>query len=215
MTNRCLIGIVLACLLGAASAQTAPRKTPARRAPAAPPVAAPNSGNDEQDLVDMERHILDFIRAKDAKNLEPWIAEDFQYNDVAGTRMDREQFLSLVKSVQGEIEWLSADDIHVRVMGDVAILTGVQQSRISSTPADVIPPPGAPPPVTTRTAFTDVFRRRGSSWELVMVYAALLEAPPAPPVQPAQPAAKPPEKPAEKPRGEDDPPPLRKPPGAR
>ena len=164
----------------------------------------------------MERHILDYIRAKNSKDLEPWIAEDFQYSDVSGKTLDREQFLALVKSVQGEIEWLSADDIRVRMLGAVAVLTGVQQSRVSSAPADVIPPPGSPPPVTTRSAFTDVFRRRGSSWELVMVYAAELGSltPPSEQMQAPPPLATP--KALEKPpRGEDSPPVLKKPPGAR
>lgn len=218
MKNGYLLLLILGCCLGVAGGQTTPKKAaPAPRHPAAAKLAEPSAEavSDEQALVDLERHILDYIRSKNAKDLEPWVAEDFQYSDVAGKTLDREQFLKLVKSVQGDIEWLSAEDMRVRVFGPVAVLTGVQQSRVSNTPSEEIAKPGAAPPMTARTAFSSVFRRRGSSWELVMVYAADLgvQAPPAEPVSPPPPPkATPPAKP---PRGEDAPPVLSKPPGAR
>jgi hypothetical protein len=121
--------------------------------------------------------------------------------------------------VQGEIEWLSAEQMRVRLFGSVAILTGVQESRTSPGDSDAVAKPGDAPPPTVRSAFADVFRRRGSGWELAMVYAGELatQAPPSAQAQPApRPGATPekPEKPEKPPRGEDAPPVLRKPPGA-
>ncbi len=207
MTRRSLTLAVVLLLAAAALAQ----KTTPRRAPKAAPPAVQSSGNDEQDIVDLEKHLLDFERGKNSKELEPWIADDFSYSDASGAEMNRDQFLNNIKSFTGNIDWLSADKMRVRVFGNLAVVTGTQQRRVSQGDVDMVAKPTGPPPVTTNSAFTDVFRRRGSNWELVQEFIGEMgqktdtlpapsadEAPPAKPAQPEAPPkiarpAKPPE----------------------
>ena len=166
MTRRLLMIALVLLLADAVLAQ----KAPPRRATKAAPAAIQSTGVDEQDLVDLEKHLLDFERDKNSKELEPWIAEDFSYADASGAEMNREQFLKNVKSFAGNIDWLSADKMRVRVFGNMAVVTGTQQRRVSQGEVDMVAKPTGPPPVTTNSAFTDVFRRRGSNWELVQQF---------------------------------------------
>jgi hypothetical protein len=196
--KRLLILAVAAVLITPAFTQ----KRSAPKAPAPRPKAPiQSSGADEQDLVDLEKHLLDFERDKNSKELEPWIAEDFSYTDATGAEMTRDQFLKNVKSFAGNIDWLSADKMRVRVFGNVAVVTGVQQRRTSQGDVDMVAKPTGPPPITTSSAFTDVFRRRASEWELVQEFVGEMgqksDAPPASsgddaaPAKPAQPDAPP------------------------
>jgi hypothetical protein len=156
------------------------KKAPPRRAtPSKSQITVAQAASaEEQELVAVERRILDAIRDRDSKELEPWIAEDFSYIDAKERQMNREQFLHSVKSFPQDIEWLSAEGLRVRVLGNVAIVTGVQQERIAPGEAGTISKADSES-LTGQTAFTDVFRRRGGDWELVLVYAVELPAKPA------------------------------------
>lgn len=161
--------LVLAVALAVTVPTYAQKKTSPK--PKAAPVHAA-TGADEQDIVDLERHLLDYIRAKNAKDVEPWVADDFQYTDAQGKSLNREQYLNHVKSFPDNIDWLSADDMRVKVYGNLAVVTGVKQIRTSTGEVDIVAKPNGPPPTERSLAFTDVFRRRGSDWELVQEFAA-------------------------------------------
>jgi len=188
---RCVrIAVFLAfCLCVSASAQkkAAPKSAPAKTAKSAAPHVA--TGADEQDLVDLERHLFDYIRAKNSKDVEPWLADDFQYTDSRGETMSREQFLSHVKTFSDNIDWLSADSMRVRVYGSLAVVTGVKQMRTSTGDVDMVAKTSGPPPSARSMAFTDVFRKRGSDWEMVQQFEADMPSKNAPAV--AEPAAEP------------------------
>jgi hypothetical protein len=167
--------LALSLLVPAFAQKKAAPKSPSRAAKAAAPAHAA-TGNDEQDLVDIEKHLLDYIRAKDAKDVEPWLADDFQYTDASGNTSAREQFLDRVKSLPENIDWLSADDMRVRVYGNVAVVTGVKQLRTSTGDVDMVAKPSGQPPAEHSRAFTDVFRKLGSDWSLVQEFEADLPA---------------------------------------
>ena len=178
MRSRILALALLLFLPVLVAAQKKTTRRPAPPKPAAHTAADLAAASDEHDLVALERRILDAIRDRDSKELEPWIAEDFVYRDPSGKEMNRDQFLESVKAFPHDIEWLSADNMRLRVLGDVGIVTGVQQERIAPVEAGVVPK-GNVESVTGQTAFTDVFRRRGADWELVLVFAVELPAKPA------------------------------------
>ena len=213
--HRLIVAAVVLALATPAFAQkkAAPKSAPTKTAkPAAPHVA---TGADEQDLVDLERHLFDYIRAKNFKDVEPWLADDFQYTDSRGETMSREQFLNRVKTFSDNIDWLSADSMRVRVYGNLAVVTGVKQMRTSTGDVDMVAKPSGPPPSEHSMAFTDVFRKRGSDWEMVQQFEADMPATNAPAV--AAPASEP-QQPEPKP-DPDAPPkvarPQPKPPGTR
>jgi hypothetical protein len=191
--KRLLILAVATALVLPAFAQ----KKSAPKTGAAPRAKAPShvpSGADEQDIVDLEKHLFEYVRAKNAKDVEPWLGDDFQYTDTRGQTYSRDQYLNHVKTVPENIDWLSADDMRVRVYGNVAVVTGVKQLRTSTGDVDIVAKPTGPPPAERSLAFTDVFRRRGSDWELVQEFAADLPSknaaaavPAASPAQPAEP----------------------------
>lgn len=201
--HRLLVFVVSVSLIVAAVAQKkAAPKAPSSHASKAAALARAVTGNDEQDIVDLERHLLDYIRAKNAKELEPWLGDDFQYTDARGNTSNREQYLNQVKSFPDNIDWLSADDLRVRVYGSVAVVTGVKQLRTSKGDVDIVAGPTGPPPSERSMAFTDVFRRLGSDWTLVQEFAANLppkDAPAASPTASPAPSVPEPQQPAPKP----------------
>lgn len=180
MTRLVGFALLIALLIAPAAAQ---RRTRSRTAPAAPASQRPSS--DDQALVALERHIIDAIRDKNSTALESFVAEDFQYLTATGETRDRARFLKDIASLPEEIEWLSADQMHVRVFGSIGVVTGVQQAKVRKADGSL---------VEARDGFTDVFRRTGSDWELVMVYAVELPTvvtPGAPPTHPVTPVEKP------------------------
>jgi hypothetical protein len=185
MLSRILAFAIALSMPLSVAAQKKTTRRPAPSKPAARTAANLATASDEHDLVSLERRILDAIRDRESKELEPWIAEDFVYRDVTGKEMNREQFLESVKSFPHDIEWLSADNMRLRILGDIGIVTGVQQERMAPVEAGAVPKANTES-ITEQTAFTDVFRRRGADWELVLVYAAEL------PAKPAAPPAAPP-----------------------
>lgn len=189
-----VVPLVLGLILPAFAQKKAAPKAPSSHASKAAAPAHAVTGNDEQDIVDLERHLLDYVRAKNAKDLEPWLGDDFQYTDTRGNTFTREQYLDKVKSFPDNIDWLSADDMRVRVYGSVAVVTGVKQLRTSTGDVDIVAKAAGPPPTERSLAFTDVFRRLGSDWSLVQEFAADLpskNAAAAPPAAPAPPSAEP------------------------
>ena len=195
--SRLVVVTVAAALAVPAFAQkkAAPRPTPKASAPSHVP-----SGVDEQDIVDLEKHLLEYERAKNSKDVEPWLGDDFQYTATNGQTYSRDQFLNQVKSRPENIDYLAAEDMRVRVYGNVAVVTGVKKLRTSTGDVDIVAKPDGPAPAERPLAFTDVFRRRGSDWELVQEFEADMAgggmpvAPPRiPPSHPQQPEAQTPD----------------------
>ena len=161
------ISLVVPAFAQKKSAPKAPAPRPQAKAPSHVP-----SGADEQDIVDLEKHLLEYERGKNSKDIEPWLGDDFQYTDTSGQTYARDQFLSQVKSRPENIDYLAAEDMRVRVYGSVAVVTGVKKLRTSTGDVDIVARSSGPPSAERALAFTDVFRRRGSDWELVQEFEA-------------------------------------------
>ncbi len=180
--------VLLICAIAlAAPAQRSTRHAPSSKKPAPASAAA---ASDEQAIADLENHIFAAIRDKKSSDLEPWLADDFTYSDAEGKSLNRDQYLSSIKNFPENIDWLGADHLQVHIFGNIALANGVKRMRLSSGAADVIAKPGGPAPVERRIAFTDLFRKRESDWELVLEWAAPLSPEPATPApsKPAPPA---------------------------
>ncbi len=134
--------------------------------------------SEQQIMVDavlrLENEIMEHIRAKDTRALEPLLTPDFVYR-TPGVEISRADFLKGIAAVPGQITFVEGEGLRVRVFGEVAILTGVQRARVRAD--DGSEQEGL-------SAFTDVFIKRNGRWRLALAYGVELPTPAAKPSKP-------------------------------
>jgi len=133
-----------------------------------PVVATPAAGSADMALIELEKQFFAAIREKDSDKLNSILADDFIYAVPGQPEMTRAQFLKHVHALPDAIEWLGADDMHVKILGDIAVVTGVRNMKTRMENGSL---------VSADTGFADVFRKNGDEWELVLVHALELTAP--------------------------------------
>lgn len=122
-----------------------------------------------EDILRIERDIMEAIKNKDAATLEPMVADDFIYRTHFGAEAARDEFLKSIASFPVEILAIRGEELKVNVYGETAVLTGVQF-------AEVRVPEGATE--EGAVAFTDIFVRREGRWLMVLAYAVELPSEP-------------------------------------
>jgi len=104
-----------------------------------------------------EERIFAAIGARDAIALERELATDFILSSPGKPDQARDDFLRAIASMPYRLLEVNGEDIRFRLLGDVAVLSGVQRARVEIASGDV---------VVARTAFADLFVRKGDSWRL-------------------------------------------------
>ncbi|MBC7929695.1 MAG: nuclear transport factor 2 family protein [Rubrivivax sp.] len=127
-----------------------------------------------QAVLRAERETMDAIREKNARALGRILADDFVYRTPTGAQMGKAEFLKTVSSTPAQILSVEGEQLHVRLFGETAVLTGVQRARARTE--DGVE-------VVSLGAFTDVFVKRGGRWRLALAYsvefpASTIETPP-------------------------------------
>jgi ketosteroid isomerase-like protein len=156
----CLLVFAVVCSSMQLPAQARRAKRPAASAPAA--------GSADMALIELEKQFFAAIREKDSDKLNGILADNFAYVVPGQPEMTRAQFLKYVHGLADTIEWLGADDMHVRIFGDIAVVTGVRNMKTRMENGSL---------VSADTGFADVFRKNGDEWELVLVHALEMTAP--------------------------------------
>lgn len=124
-------------------------------------------GNDAA-LLELEKQFFAAIREKNMDKLNGLLADDFAYVVPGRPEMTRAQFLKHVQALPDAIEWLGADSMRVRIFGEVAVVTGVRNTKTRADSGTLI---------SSDTAFADMFRKNGEEWELALVHAVDVSAP--------------------------------------
>ena len=163
MTRKLLFLLVVLAATGS-SIQLAAQTRHTRK----PAVSTPAAGSADMALLELEKQFFAAIREKDSDKLNSILADDFTYVVPGQPEMTRTQFLKHVHALPDAIEWLGADDMHVKILGDVAVVTGVRNMKTRMENGSLI---------SADTGFADVFRKNGDEWELVLVHALELAAP--------------------------------------
>ena len=119
-------------------------------------VAARAQGQAEKELMQFEHDWCAALMKNDLAWLTRFLSDDFTHTDSTG-RFTKKQMLDFAKS--DKFSSCKVDQMHVRVFGTAAVVTG--HSRISGTDAQGKPFPEAD------ALFTDTFVRRGDTWQCV------------------------------------------------
>jgi ketosteroid isomerase-like protein len=114
------------------------------------------SGSDLDTLLALNRDYISSVQASDVRRFDQILAEDFVCSNPDGSIVDRDGFLRQTARPVG-IRDLTAHDVTVRIMGDVAII----HARTTYTRPDGQPGAGR---------YTDVWARRHGTWLAVSAH---------------------------------------------
>jgi ketosteroid isomerase-like protein len=124
---------------------------------------------DVEAILAAETRIFASIRARDVAALGAELAADFVHSSLGQPDQGRDAFLQAIRDMPYGIQEIGGEDLRVRVIGEVALLSGVQCARVEL-------PDGSE--VTAATAFVDLFTRRNGGW--LLRHAVSVELPEAP-----------------------------------
>jgi ketosteroid isomerase-like protein len=124
----------------------------------------------EARLKQAEQRIFLAIQARDIPALEAELAEDFVLFSHGNPEQDRASFLTAIREMPFQILEIRGEDVRVRVLGDVALVSGIQRARVA------MPDNGAI--VDAATAFVDAFARSDEGWRLRHAVSVELPTPP-------------------------------------
>lgn len=109
-------------------------------------------------LVDIEQQLTKLILAGDRDGYSAFLADDWSVINTDGNILTKEQVLrEMFVTGQRQIDAIAVDDVKVRPLGDVAIVTGrtIASGKLRGAA------------VTATLRFTDVFARRDGRWQIV------------------------------------------------
>jgi ketosteroid isomerase-like protein len=124
----------------------------------------------EARLRQAEQRIFQAIQARDLPALEAELAESFVLFSHGNPEQDRASFLAAIRDMPFQILEIRGEDVRVRVLGDVALVSGIQRARVA------MPDNGAI--VNAATAFVDAFARTDEGWRLLHAVSVELPTPP-------------------------------------
>ena len=110
-----------------------------------------------QQLSQLEQRLAKAIVERDLQTYNSILAPDWTTIDLAGRVLSKSQVMEELASKKRQIESARIDDIRVRELGEVAVVTGrttatgTYQGKRS----------------TVELRFTDVFAKRGGQWQVV------------------------------------------------
>ena len=110
-----------------------------------------------QAIIDLDRKRMHAMAAKDIATLEAVLADDLIYTH-SSARLDTKKSL-IGGMTSGSTVYTSVEpsDVTAQDLGDTVVLTGIAQIKVVSG--------GTPNAFGVR--FTDVYTRRGGSWQMV------------------------------------------------
>lgn len=128
---------------------------------------AAQTGSAEQALLQLERDWEQALKKNDVTALELILAPEFVSTDADGRLITREQYQARRTSGKVTYTAYTQDDYNVRVIGDVAIVTGRSTIKGTLDGKDR----------TGQERWTDTFVRRNGRWQAVASHSSRVSTP--------------------------------------
>jgi hypothetical protein len=120
----------------------------------------------DKEVLAAERTLFEALKEKDATDLAKLLGDELQFRNAAENPIGKTEFINSVISVAGVIQSISSDDMRVRMVGELAIVTGTQKAVVSLGSGREA--------MLSSDIFTDVFVNRGGRWLLVFAHSVEL-----------------------------------------
>ena len=116
--------------------------------------------DDVEALRELNDSFLDAVKMGDVDRFREILADDFLCSAADGSMLDKREFLDLTAGPR-TLRHLSADDVRIRLLGDVAIIHAAT-SYTTMAGAD------------GRGRYTDIWARRDGTWRAVAAHVTRL-----------------------------------------
>lgn len=114
------------------------------------------AAEDREQLLSLNTAYIDCVRSRDVERFDTILAQDFLCSQPDGSIVDKRTFLDQVARSSPPAE-LSAEDVRVRILGDIAIIHAA---------TSYVPSGGE----RRRGRYTDVWARRNGRWLAVSAH---------------------------------------------
>ncbi|MCI0438863.1 MAG: nuclear transport factor 2 family protein [Chloroflexi bacterium] len=121
----------------------------------------------EQEVLDLEKRRFEAIVRNDYAALEQILANDLTYIHSNGVFESKAEFIGALKSGQRKYESSDVKEVHARVYGSTAVLTGIVLNRVRGG--------GGVRDLNLR--FTDVYVQRQGKWQMVAWQSTIIAQP--------------------------------------
>ena len=118
-------------------------------------------GRTEQAVARAEQEWTDAIARKDLATIERVVADDYVGIVANGQQLTKADHLNEVRNRIYDVDSVALDHVHVRLLGDVALVTYGQTEKSRYRGQDI----------SGRSLYTDVFAKRHGSWQVVASHA--------------------------------------------
>lgn len=112
---------------------------------------------DDDLILEAEERLFTAIKTGDIPALDAELTDDFVHSAIGGARNEKKAFLEGVRTMPYRVLALGGEEQRTRVLGDVALLEGIQRARVELDGGKE---------VEAQTNFVDVFVRDGDGWKL-------------------------------------------------
>jgi hypothetical protein len=112
--------------------------------------------DDREQLVAVSEQLAAAIARRDIASVRTVLAKGFVQRPAGGEAVDAEAFLTGVSKIPGDILFVKVEQVTTDVLGDSAIVTGIQQAQLKVDGAVII----------DRRPFVDWFVRENGEWRL-------------------------------------------------
>ena len=114
----------------------------------------------EEELLKLEKELENAIVQNDPEAIERFVAADWIIIDPDGQIVNSKRFFEAIKSGALTHEMMDSEDLHVRVYGDSALVTGLTRTKGKFMGHDF----------STQERATDVFVKREGRWQCVLTH---------------------------------------------
>lgn len=157
--------VLLVLAAGILFAPQASAQTPAAKQPAA--AAKPAAAGVDETLMKIEHDALAALLKRDVAGFGRFFADDATLTTPDGSVQTKTQLLADVKSGDLALESSVLSDMKVRVYGETAVVTYTTTDKGKFKTQDI----------SGRYRWTDVFARRGGTWQIVAAQGTRIQAP--------------------------------------
>lgn len=101
------------------------------------------------------------LQRKDADLFSQVLSDDFVCRSPGGADQNRTAFIAALMSIPFTILNVNGEAIAVRLVGDVAVLTGMQESQMRLPNGEI---------VSERLALTNIFQHNNGRWNMILAH---------------------------------------------
>lgn len=120
----------------------------------------------QQEVLQCQQRFWAALQQKDAELFVQVLAEDFVCHSPGREDQDRAAFIATLTSIPFPVAALRGEAIAIRVVGDIAILTGTQLAQMRLPNGAMVP---------QRLALTNVFQKIAGMWKMILAHPVLLQ----------------------------------------